>query len=50
MVYVVTGYIEINIIFKGEDANVIHVMDLIKFRSWSWLTVKRKGFKFSFFE
>lgn len=49
----VTWYVWLHrndVTFKAANPNVEQVLELIKFRSWKWLTCKRKNFKHSFYD
>lgn len=34
----------------SKRINVVQVMDLVKFRYWSWFVAQMKGFSFPFYE
>lgn len=39
-----------NVIFQGKDVDLSNALELIQYKSWIWLKVKVKGFRFTFYE
>ena len=39
-----------SLVFRGDQLDVERIIDLVQYRSWSWLSAKVQGFQYSLFE